>query len=169
MLAGVLLIAAVMLFNVPVRVRSAADPLSLTARPDISVFADANYVRPQLESAIRQTGIVKQAQVELAAPNLVLVTTPVAITLLGQPLQVDATTTMSVGVQNGRAVVSVEKIDASGVEVPRDFYLPVVEKLRVQGEDQLNRLVQSGLKGTGLRLANIRMAADGVTIDFSSH
>ncbi|MBI4789641.1 MAG: hypothetical protein HY782_21640 [Chloroflexi bacterium] len=148
--------------------KASANPVIITDRPDLSISASAAYVNTQIQPAIRSSGIAKQATITLAAPNYVIIAAPVSIKVLGQSLQLNATTTMGLKVQNGRALLTIEKVDANGMSVPAELLVSYLEPLRAQGEDQLNRLVQRSLQGTGLRLANLRVAPEAITIDLSS-
>ncbi len=146
----------------------AAQQPATTDQADISVSASAAYAGTQIQAAIRQTGLAKQATISLAAPNLVKVTTPVSINLLGQQVQVNATVSMRVTVQNGRVLLKIDNVDANGLNVPSELIGSYMETFRAQGEDQLNKLIQRGLQGTGLRITNVRVAADAITVDLSS-
>ena len=62
----------------------------------------------------------------------------------------------------------IDSVDANGMNVPSELIGSYMETVRAQGEDQLNKLIQRGLQGTGLRLVNIRVAPEAVTIDLTS-
>ncbi len=101
-------------------------------------------------------------------PNRFLITMVTSVGFLGQNLGVNTTATMSVRVANGRALLTLEKVDVVGLNVPSDLVTPVAERMRAQSEDQLNRLISRSLQGTTLKLSNVRVAADSVQIDFSA-
>ena len=148
--------------------KAPADSVVAPSRSDLTISASAPFVNAQIQPAIRQSGIAKEATITFAAPNFVIMSAPVSVKLLGQTIQVSATTTLGLKVQNGRAVLTIEKVDANGFSVPPELLASYTENLRAQGEDQINRLVQRGLQGTTLRLTGIRVSSDAITMDLSS-
>lgn len=167
-LGALLTVAAVMLLTGNRGSAGAiTDPLLLPSRADIEISASAKYVTTQLQQMVRQGGLASQATVALVSPNQMRITAPVTIPLFGQPIQVNATVTMSLAVRNGRVALTVDNVDANGTSVPRSIWPPFVEAARAQAEDQLNRIVQQTLQGTGLRLTGIRITPDALTLDLS--
>ncbi len=143
-------------------------PPPRTERPDISVVVSAAFVNSQLQQVVREIGIVKQATVTLAAPNIIRTTTATDVSFAGQTFTVNATITLRVTVDNGRAVLIVDSIDAGGLNLAQSFVASTIERFRAAGEDQLNRVIQRELQGTGLRLVNVRITPNDLTADFSS-
>lgn len=139
-----------------------------TDRPDISVVVSAAFVNAQLQQVVREIGIVRQATITLASPNIIRVTASADVSIAGQAFAVDATITLRVTVDKGRVVLIVDSIDAGGLTLGQSLIAPTIEKFRAAGEDQLNRVIQRELQGTGLRLVNVRITPNDLTADFSS-
>ena len=93
---------------------------------------------------------------------------PVQTNLIGVPINARAIVTMRLAVKNGRILLTTESIDVGGIAVPRGLVDSAVEQARAQAEDQLNRAVTSALRGSNLRLSNIRLTADDLTVELSS-
>lgn len=168
-LGGLLVLGALIILNSPGLTPSpSSDTLLLPNRPDLSISASARFVNSQMQQTLRQSGLTTEATAVLVAPNQLRITAPVTIPLLGKNVQVNATTTMTISVRNGRVVLSVDKVEAEGVNVPRDVWPPLVEAARAQGESELNHMVQQSLQGTGLHLAGIRITPDALNIDLSA-
>jgi len=85
--------------------------------------------------------------------------------ILGQTISGNATARMRVSVQNARVLLAVEKLDVSGVGISQSLVSPTIEQLRAQAEDQINRMIQRELQGTGLRLSNIRVIPSDIAAD----
>lgn len=166
-LGALLTVAAVMLLRANDASATITDPVLLPSRADVAITASSKYVTSQMQQMVRKGGLAAQATVALVAPNQVRITAPVTIPLFGQPIQVNATVTMSAAARNGRVVLGVDKVEANGMNVPREIWPPFVEAARAQAEDQLNRIVQASLRGTGLRLSGIRVTPDALTIDLN--
>jgi hypothetical protein len=171
-LIGMFLGAAIVLVSIPllnaggIQPTPAPDTL-LPDRPAVSVTASAAFMNSQMQPVLRQSGLASQATITFAAPNLIRFAAPMRITLLGQPIQVNAMVTMSIVVKSGRTVLTVEQVEANGLTVPREVVPAAIETMRAQSEDQVNRLIQRSLQGTGLRVINIRISPDAVIVDLS--
>jgi hypothetical protein len=137
-------------------------------RGDVMVTVSANYLNTQLQQSVKQTGLAKQAMLTLVAPNIVQVAIAVDTKVLGQTISGNATARMRLSVQNGRALIAIEKIDVSGIGISQSLVSPAIEQLRAQAEDQINRMIQRELQGTGLRLSNIRVTPSEIAVDLSS-
>ena len=140
-------------------------PLASTVRADVAVTVSANYLKAQLQQVVKQTGLAKPATLTLAAPNIVQVAVAVDTKILGQTISGNATARMRVSVQNARVLLAVEKLDVSGVGISQALVSPTIEQLRAQAEDQINRMIQRELQGTGLRLSNIRVIPSDIAAD----
>ncbi len=143
-------------------------PILTSSQPDISVTVNSNVINSQTQPLIRQTGLLNQAAVILAAPNVIQVNGVTNLMILQQPVAINTTTTMRVSVRNGRVVLTVDKVDAGGIDLPASLYAQVVERNRAQIEDQLNRMMQRALQGLALHLSNIAVTPDGITLQFKS-
>ncbi len=143
----------------------AAEALLLTNRPDVTITASNTFLSPQLERAVVKSGLVKQASINLVAPNLIQVRSPVDVSLLGLPMTVDATVQMAVTVQRGRIILTTQSVEAGGFDVPPSTLGQDYERLRALAEDEINRDVQRSLQGTRLTVSNIRVAPDGMSVD----
>lgn len=140
-------------------------PPVTSARPEISITVTAPFVAAQLQQALRQGGIARNASVTFAAPDLIRVATTVDVNVLGATLAVNANAAMRVSVQKGRIVLTTDSVDAAGFILAPSFVSSTVEPVRVQAEDEINRIVQRALQGTNLRVSNIRIATDALTIE----
>ncbi len=137
-------------------------------RPDVAVTVSANMVNAQLQPLIRQSGMLQNPTVTLAAPNTIQLNGVMTQSILGQPLAINTITTMHVSTQNGRVLLSIDKVDAGGVNVPPSIYQQAIESDRAQMEDQINQMMQRSLQGSPLKLSNILVAPDGITLQFKS-
>lgn len=142
-------------------------PLVASTRPDVSIAVSAPYAAVQIQQTLRQSGIAKNATVTFAAPNLIRVATTVDVNVLGIPLSLNATVAMSVSVQRGRIVMATDSVDAGGLNLSPSLINSTVEPVRVQAEDEINRVVQRALQGSNLRVSNLRVAADALTVELS--
>ncbi len=134
----------------------------------VSITASAAFMNSQLQQAVRTSGLGNQPSITLASPNLVQVSGNVAVSILGIPLTADATVSMRVTVQRGRILLTVDRIDAGGIMVPQSAIGPEVEKTRAAVEDEINALVQRALQGTSLRVSNIRVTPNDMSIDLDN-
>ncbi len=165
----VVLLVMLGVFNAPATPSGlTASPVAVTGQPDISITASTQYVNTQMQKAIGQTGLVKQATANFAPPNLIRIVAPINVALLGQTLAVNVNATMSVSVQNGRAILKMEQVEAGGFNVPSSVVSSQAEPLRAQAEQQINQLILRELQGSGLSLSNIRVTSDALTIDLVS-
>jgi uncharacterized protein YpmS len=146
----------------------ASAPTSLAGIPDVSVTASLPFINSQLQQAVNQSGLGKQATVTLASPDVIQVAADVdASALIGIPVTVNATMSMHVSVQNGRILLTVDKVDAGGVDVPQSLMGSTVEQMRALAENQINRMVQRALEGTTLRVVDVRVTPNAMTIDLA--
>jgi hypothetical protein len=139
-----------------------------STRADVSVTANVTFVNSQIQQTLRQSGLFKQANISFEAPNLFAVAGIVETTFLGQTISVNAIVRMRVQVRDSRAVFTIEQVDVAGFNVPQAAINSLVERSRAQAEDQVNQLIQRSLQGTTLRLSNIRITSDAMTIDLVS-
>lgn len=142
-------------------------PTLSAARPDVSVSASATFVNSQVQQMVRQSGLLKQATVTLDAPNIVRVAATVDVTVLGQRVTANATATMRVAVKSNRIALTVEKIDTGNAMIPVALVSGTVETLRALAEDEINRLVQRTLQGTNMRVVNVRVTPNDMTLDLT--
>lgn len=138
-----------------------------SGRPDLSVTASAPFVATQLEQTLRASGLAKNSTVAFAAPNLIRIAAIQDVRVLGFAISINANVMMRVTVQNGRIILKTESVDTGGIPVPQNVMDSTIEPARIQAEDQLNRLVQSGLRGTNLRVVGIRMTENEVAVELS--
>lgn len=143
-------------------------PILPSAQSDVSITASAAFINAQLQQAVKQSGLAKQATITLASPNVIQVVAPVDASAFGFPITVNATVSLRVLVQRGRVVLAIEKVDAGGVALAQSMLGPAVEKMRASAEDQLNRLVQRALQGSGLSISNVRVTPVDLTVDLMS-
>jgi hypothetical protein len=142
-------------------------PVVGTARGDVTISVSAKYLNTQLQQLVKQTGLAQQATLTLVAPNIAQISATIETRILGQAISGSAVARVRVTVQNSRVVLTVEKVDVSGVGISQSFITPIVEQARVQIEDQINKMIQRELQGTGLRLSNIRIAPNEIAIDLT--
>lgn len=166
-LVGALVMFAVLSYlNIQVLARPpVAQELLLPDQPDVTITASNTFLNPQLAQVIVKTGLVKQANVSLIAPNIIQVQSPVSVSLLGQPMTVDATVQMFVSVQRGRIILTTGEVNASGIGVPSSMLGPDFERMRATAEDEINRETQRSLQGTRLVVSNIRVAPEALSVD----
>lgn len=160
------LTSALFMFGANLFMPGRASGISLVTAPgqsDVSITASAIYVNAQMQSAIKQSGIVKQATVSFAAPNLARVAMVVEANFLGQKFSINANATTRMTVQNSRVVLTIEKVETGGITIPQSVVSSTAETVRAQIEDQLNRLIQRSLQGTGLKLTNVFTTQNEIT------
>ncbi len=148
--------------------QSTVTPTPVVSQPDVTVTVSAAFLNSQLRQAARQIGMPQPTSLTLASPNLMQVTTSVDVSILGIPATVDANVSTRVSVQRGRIVLTVDKVSSGGIDIPQSLLGADVEKMRATAENQVNRLVQVALQGTGLHVTNVRMTPDAMSIDLSS-
>lgn len=140
-------------------------PAPNASRVDVSITASAAFLNAQLSQTIKQSGFAKQATVSLGAPNVVQVAAVIETTVLGQRVSLNTTTRMRVSVQAGRIVLTVDKVDTGNLPIPQAFLASMIENVRAQAENQINALAQRSLQGTNLRVTNVRITPNDVTVD----
>ena len=168
LVAGIILtIGAVQLMASGASEPAAAPTLSANAS-DVSVTASLPFINSQLQQAVKQSGLGKQAAVTLVAPNVIRVAAVVdASAFVGIPVTVNATISMHTSVQGGRIVLTIDQVDAGGVGVPQSLMGSTIEQMRALAENQVNRMVQRALEGTTLRIVNVRVTPNAMTIDLA--
>ena len=147
---------------------AASEPIPSASRADATVIVSASYLNVQLQQVVKQTGLAKQATLTLIAPNIAQVAVTVDTKILGQTISGNATARLRVAVQNARVLLTVEKLDVSGIGISQSLVSPIIEQLRAQAEDQVNKMIQRELQGTGLRLSNIRVTPSEIGADLAS-
>ncbi len=171
---GALFGAAIMfvllsILNVRVLARPpVSEALLLPDRPDVTITASSAFLKPQLEQVIVKTGLVRQAQVELIAPNTVQVRSPVTFSVFGQSMTVDASVKMVVSVQQGRIILTAGDVEASGLTMSPSVLGSDFERMRTAAEAEVNREAQSVLQGTRLVVSNVRVASDALSVDLKT-
>jgi len=165
LVVGAILAIAATQFAGSANLQPTVAPTILTSQSDVSITASAAFMNSQLQQAVKQSGLAKQATITLAPPNLIQVATAVDASAFGLPVTVNATVALRVLVQRGRIVLEVAKVDAGGVAVAQSAIGPSVEKMRVAAENQINQLVQRALQGTALRVSNVRVTPSDLSID----
>ncbi len=146
----------------------AAKPTLSAGTYDVSVTASLPFINSQLRQAVEQSGLGKQATVTLVSPNVIRVAASVdASALIGIPVTVNATMSMHASVRNGRILLTVDQVNAGGVGVPQSLMDSTVEQMRALAENQINRMVQHALEGTTLRVVNVRVTPNAMTIDLA--
>ncbi len=143
-------------------------PMPVPPQADVTITTSAAFINSQMQPAVKQSGLAKQATITLASPNLIQVAATVSASVLGLPLTVNATASMRVSVQRGRILLVVDKVDSGGVTVPQSIIGPTVEKMRASAESQINQLVQRALQGTSLRVSSVRVTPNDLSIDLVS-
>jgi hypothetical protein len=139
---------------------------SESGQPDIAVVASAAFLNTQFQGVLKQSKLANQGTLTFAAPNSARIAMPVNVNLLGQSLTVDATVSLHAVAQNGRIVVVVDAVDVAGLNFAGSLVQQPVEQARAVLEDEINRLMQQTLRGTGLVLVNLTAAPDNVTLQF---
>lgn len=143
-------------------------PIVSTARGDVTIIVSAKYLNTQLQQLVKQTGVATQATLTLVAPNSAQINATIETRILGQVISGSAVARVRVAVQNSRVVLTIEKVDVSGIGISQSLVTPIVEQVRAQVEDQINKTIQRELQGTGLRLTNIRIAPNEIAVDLTA-
>jgi hypothetical protein len=138
------------------------------SRGDVTITVSAKYLNAQLQQIVKQTGAAKQATLTLVAPNLAQINAVIETKILGQAVAGSVLARLRVSVQSGCVALAVEKIDVSGIGISPTLVAPLVEQVRAQAEEQINKVIQRELQGTGLRLSNIRVAPGEVAVDLTA-
>ncbi len=143
-------------------------PTPVSVKPEVSVVVSAGYLNAQVKQIVNKSGGVKNPVVNLAAPNIVKVAGTLDLSLAGQRVSTNAALTFRVTVRNGRVVLVVDQTEAGGVAIPQTLIATALENMRAQIEEQINALAQSTLKGTALKLLNVRMTESTLTVELTS-
>jgi len=143
-------------------------PILDASRGDVTLTISANYLNARLQHIVKQTGLVKQATLTLLAPDIAQINATMDAKILGQTISGSALARVRIAVQNGRVLLTIEKVDVSGIGISQSFVTPVIEQLRAQMEDQINKVIQRELQGMGLRLVNIQVMPNRVTVDLTA-
>lgn len=143
-------------------------PTPSISQPDVTVTVSAAFLNSQLQQAVRQSGLSKQASAVLASPNLIQIAIDTDVTAFGIPFTVNTNVSMRVTVRQGRILLTVDKVDAGGVEIPQSLVASTVENARASAEAQINQSVQSALQGTTLRVVNVRITPIDLSVDLVS-
>jgi hypothetical protein len=162
LVVGILLTFAVNLFT-PIGARVA--PLD-SSQADVTITASAAFVNSQLPAFVKQTGLVKQATLNFMPPNLARIAATTDVSLFGQRIAINAMVTMQMRVENGRVVLTIDQVQAGGLNVPQSFANGFAENYRAQAEEQINRALTRALPGMSLRLISIATAQDEITARF---
>ncbi len=166
LVVGVILVLGTSLF---MGTRGLGNPLVQpvdSGQPDVTVVTSAAFLNTEFQAAVRQNNLARSATISFSEPNAARISIPVNVTLLGQSMAVDATVSARAIVQNGRVVVIVDNIDVAGVNITGSLVKQPVERVRALLEDEINRLMQQELEGTGFRLINLNASPDSVTLQF---
>ena len=166
LLLGVPLALGADLIAGPHTTSNASVPAFQASQSDITVVASAAFINTQFQAALKQSKFANQGTITFAAPNSARIAMPVDVNLLGQALTVDTTVSLHALAQNGRIVVVVDTVDVAGFGFAGSLVKQPVEEARVLLEDEINRIMQQTLKGTGLVLVNVTAALDNVTLQF---
>ncbi len=142
-------------------------PTAATAHPDVSISVSAAFASSQIQQVLRQSGTAKNSTVTFAAPNLIRVATSIDVNALGLSLTVDTNVAMRVAVQNRRIVLITDGVDVGGLTLSPSIINSTIEPLRTQAEGEINRVVQNALLGTNLRVSNIDITTDSITIELT--
>ena len=164
-LGVILTIAAGLFFGTGVASNPVVPPAP-SGQPDVTVVTSAAFLNTQFQTALKQSKLANQGMIAFASPNSARIAMPIDVTVLGQALSANTTVSLHVIVQNGRIVVVVDSVDVAGMNGAGALVKQPVEKARALLEDQINRLMQQTLKGTGLVLVNVTAATDNVTLQF---
>lgn len=167
LIVGIVLTFAAMTFVTRQNVSAVTAPTPVATRSDVSITANATFINSQIQQTVRQSGMLKQASVTLDSPNIIQITAAVDTTILGQRITANPTAIMRVAVKNNRIALSVEKIDTGNAAVPASVMSGTAETLRAQAEDVINRQIQRALQGTNMRVVNVRMTPNDMTIDLT--
>lgn len=142
-----------------------SNPAQSNIHPDLSITASASFLESQIQQSLRANNLGKDATVTFATPNLVRVEANTQSSVLGLALNANLKVVMSVTVASSRLRLKIESVSAGNLPAPQAVSDVVVERLRAQAEDQMNREIQNVLRGTNLHLANIRISENDVTLE----
>jgi hypothetical protein len=168
LLVGVLLMSGANLLLPSNSAPTVVPPPVIPGQPDVSVTLSAAFVNSQVQQAVRQGGLARQATISLSAPNIVTAALVVDARVAGQTLALNATVTMRVSVRQGRIVLTVDKVDVGGVSAAQALVTQNIERIRAQAEDQINRLVAVSLQGTTFRVINVLVTPSDLTLQLKA-
>ncbi len=168
LIVGIILTFAAMTLMTRQNVSAVTAPTPLATRSDVSITANATFINSQIQQTVRQSGLLKQASVTLDSPNIIKINAAVDTTILGQRITANPTAIMRVTVKSNRIVLNVEKIDTGNAAVPASVMSGTTETLRAQAEDVINRQITRALQGTSMKLVNVRMTPNEMTMDLVS-
>ncbi|MCL4507582.1 MAG: hypothetical protein M1140_16415 [Chloroflexi bacterium] len=149
-----------------------AHPLTTPTTPAprqsaIRISVNQSYLNQEFGAALADQPQLRNMHPQLAmrAPNAVVVSVDLQASVAGVTLTAHPAVTIQLYVAGGRIRTRVADVNVGAVDVPlQPFQAQIDQAIRMM-EDQANRLVNSGLAGTGLKVVGVSTTSDSLVID----
>ena len=128
---------------------------------------DQAYLNQQLAAALAGRNEFKGMQPTLAtqAPNAVIVTADVEVTVGNDTIKVHPVVTMQLYVEAGRIRTRVAGVNIGAANVPAMLIQTQIDWIERTMEEQANRISAAGLAGTGLKIIDVSASNTGLVVD----
>jgi hypothetical protein len=142
-------------------------PAPEPGRAVIHLSIDQAYLNQQLINTLAGQPEFKGLQPTLAtqAPNIVIVTAEVEVTVGNNKIKVRPTVTMQVYVEAGRIRTRVAGVNIGDLSVPATLVQTQIDQIERVTEEQANGLAAAGLAGTGLKIISVSASNTGLLVD----
>lgn len=138
----------------------------LNTTPDMSLTLGERFLNSQVIKAMPNDGTVRNVSLDVHPGNRAEVRATVDVNILGAIVTVNPTAAVTMRVENGRIVISVEKVNVGGVNVPSALVAPQVNKLKATAENELDSQLATIEANTGLRLSAMTSTEDSLIFQF---
>lgn len=130
---------------------------------DMTVTLSERYLNRTIAQGLAQGGQVQSAELDIHSGAIVDVN---AVVQVNSQLRLSPKVTMLLEVQNGRIVVTVQKVDVGGFGVPNSLIEPQVAQLKETAETNLNAQLANLAASTGLKLQVLSTTENSLTLFF---
>ena len=151
---GALTIACIALFIFNSNPTSMPSPLAVQpgTAPDMSLTLGEHFLNVQVIKAMPNDGTVRNVSLDVHPGNRADVRATVDVNILGAIVTVNPIATVTMKVENGRIVISVDQVSVGGLNVPSALVAPQVNKLKATAENELDSQLATIEANTGLKL-----------------
>ena len=144
--------------------------VSTTPAPGASVIhisVNQSYLNQELNAALADQPQFANMKPQLAMrpPDAVTVSANVQAGVGGVTVKARPAVTMQLYVEGGRIRTKVVDVNVGALNVPLQPFQAQLDQVESMMEDQANRLVNSGLAGTGLRVVGVSTTGDSLVVD----
>lgn len=138
-------------------------PTQSSDTADMVVTLSERFFNKQIADKMPAGGQVQNAEIDLHANNTANVTATVQV---NSQVRVSPNASVQLGVQNGRIVVDITKVDVGGLALPNSMIEPQINQLKQTAENQLNSQLAQFEQTTGLKLQSLSTTENSLTVFF---